>query len=925
MTDYSAPERSAPRRLGSSYLLEALIGSGAQGEVWRGRRVDSQEPLAFKILRADLVDNPDVIDRFIKERSTLMRVRSPYVVAIRDVVIEGQTFAIAMDYVEGGDLRDLLRVEGTMTPAGLAAMGLRISQGLGAVHDAGVVHRDIKPANILLSGLPAPGDDGAAPAGPSGGTGVAISASAQTALTPQALPAPDTVVPRVADFGVARICDAFTSAHLTGAIGTPLYMAPEILSAQAPTPAADIYSLGIMLYEMACGITPFVGEPARLLAQHARYEPGRPDGVPDALWELIASMLAKQPEARPSIDHIIQRLEILQTALRGLPAARRLPAPPLSIVSTVPYDWDQASDAATPGAPAGASPTPVHGETLVGQTFSTLPQAPGVPGAPGASGVEAASVTPAAATPYSAYQQPHQGAAYQGAAYQGAAGYPGAPYQGAGPYPAGSGVPGAQPTAAGVPGAPSGPGAPGPTAASAPGAPGVAAFAGHGAAGAGGYTPPGLATEGGAGGRAPAGRKRRRRLWIPAAAALVVIAVVASGVVWWRSRGTVEADYGWAVSLPASGLVREEQRISNQHGARVSPTGAMYATSTIDGLQLYDATAESKEPVWTGDCDEHAFWNDETLLCSQYGGDSVLVSKEGRTSSIPGSIESFEMIGATSEIAVVADTSDGDTSGSLRAFDSTGKEVWTVSGKYSTGSVANGFVLVYQPSGSQVQVISAQTGKVLASRGEVFSGTGSDKERPGADLFPTQRPGGFDISTGTEAFSLVVEDSVTIYKADGTRFKTINGNFANVEALATSEPLDAEALAEAYTAIAKNPSASHAFGQGKSVEVAVDAHDCTAKANGKDLSLPEPSSGQDCSVKPIGMLRNDVLLVQFGLSTSSSAKGTTLLAISLEDGEPTWQYEGMLAYVLQPPSGSSGGRAMLSQGSDDLVIISLVG
>ncbi|BDA65097.1 serine/threonine-protein kinase [Actinomyces capricornis] len=921
MTDYSAPERSAPRRLGSSYLLEALIGSGAQGEVWRGRRVDSQEPLAFKILRADLVDNPDVIDRFIKERSTLMRVRSPYVVAIRDVVIEGQTFAIAMDYVEDGDLRDLLRAEGTMTPAGLAAMGLRISQGLGAVHDAGVVHRDIKPANILLSGLPAPGDDGAAPAGPSGGTGVAISASAQTALTPQSLPAPDTVVPRVADFGVARICDAFTSAHLTGAIGTPLYMAPEILSAQAPTPAADIYSLGIMLYEMACGITPFVGEPARLLAQHARYEPGRPDGVPDALWELIASMLAKQPSSRPPIAYIIQRLEVLQTALAGLPAARRLPAPPVSTISTVPYDWDQASDAATPGAPAGASPTPVHGETLVGQTSSTLPQAPGVPGAPGASGVEAASVTPAAATPYSAYQQPHQGAAYQGAAYQGAAGYPGAPYQGAAPYPAGSG---AQPTAAGVPGAPSGPGAPGSTAASAPGAPGVAAFAGHGAAGAGGYTPPGLAVEGQDGGGAPTRRKRRRRLWIPAAAALVVIAVVAAGVVWWRSWGTAEADNGWAVSLPTSGSVREDQRISNQSEARVSPTGAMYAMTTSEGLQLYDATGTSKKPVWTGDCDEHTFWNDETLLCQELGGDDILVGKDGKTRSIPGKMESFDMIGATPELAIVADTSDGGGSAPLRAFDSAGKEVWTVSGKYSTGSVANGFVLVYQASGNQIQVLSAKSGDVIASRGDVFSGTGSDKERPGADLFPTQRPGGFDISTGSEAFALVSKDSVTIYKADGTQFSTIKGNFSNVPPLATSEPLDAEALAEAYTAIAKSPGSNHAFGQGKSVELTVDTHGCTAKANGKDLALPELSSGQDCAITPVGVLRNNVLLVQFGLSTFSGSQGTTLLAISLEDGEPVWQYEGMLSYVLQPASGGSGGRAMLTQGSDDLVIISLV-
>ena len=116
----------APRHLGSSYLMESRIGAGAQGEVWRGRRIDAREVLAFKVLRADLVENPDVVERFIKERSTLLRVRSPYVVAIRDVVIEGSTFAIVMDYVNGGDLRDLLRARGSLPPAQVASLGTRI-------------------------------------------------------------------------------------------------------------------------------------------------------------------------------------------------------------------------------------------------------------------------------------------------------------------------------------------------------------------------------------------------------------------------------------------------------------------------------------------------------------------------------------------------------------------------------------------------------------------------------------------------------------------------------------------------------------------------------------------------------------------------------------------------------------------------------
>jgi len=329
--------------------METRIGAGAQGEVWRGRRTDARETLAFKVLRAELVENPDVVERFIKERSTLLRVRSPYVVAIRDVVIEGSTFAIVMDYVNGGDLRDLLRSHGSLPPAQVASLGTRIAQGLSAVHRAGVIHRDIKPANVLLSSRPSRGGD------PAETVVVGVAPGGEV---------PETVVPRLADFGVARICDTFSASHLTGAIGTPLYMAPEILSLQAPTSAADIYSLGIMLYEMTCGTTPFVGEPAQLLSQHARRDAGRPLGVPDPLWELIAAMISKQPDMRPSIEDVAQRLDVMQSALAGLPAAPRLASPPQSTASLVPYDWD-ALPPAEPAAPPATLPSPAATSALM--------------------------------------------------------------------------------------------------------------------------------------------------------------------------------------------------------------------------------------------------------------------------------------------------------------------------------------------------------------------------------------------------------------------------------------------------------------------------------------------------------------------------------------------------------------------------------
>ena len=402
-----------PRHLGSSYIMETRIGAGAQGEVWRGRRTDARETLAFKVLRAELVENPDVVERFIKERSTLLRVRSPYVVAIRDVVIEGATFAIVMDYVNGGDLRDLLRSHGSLPPAQVASLGTRIAQGLSAVHRAGVIHRDIKPANVLLSSRPSRGGD------PAETVVVGVAPGGEV---------PETVVPRLADFGVARICDTFSASHITGAIGTPLYMAPEILSLQAPTSAADIYSLGIMLYEMVCGTTPFVGEPAQLLSQHARRDAGRPQGVPDPLWELIASMISKQPGTRPSIEDVAQHLDVMQSTLAGLPAAPRLASPPQSTASLVPYDWDTLPPAAP--APPATLPSPSatsatmafapDAPTLVGgqQYVPGLGQAPVSPGTVGTAGfaVPEMSTSPGVSSPSAPAFYSQQGPQYPEAA-----------------------------------------------------------------------------------------------------------------------------------------------------------------------------------------------------------------------------------------------------------------------------------------------------------------------------------------------------------------------------------------------------------------------------------------------------------------------------------------------------------------------------
>ena len=367
MTAPTPTTAGGPRRLGSAYVLTSLIGAGAQGEVWLGRRVDgSAADLAVKLLRADLLQDPGVIERFVRERATLMRVRSPYVVGIQDMVVEGDTAAIVMDYVGGGDLRRLLESRGTLRPEEVARIGALLAEGLAVVHGAGIVHRDVKPANVLIDVVDGSGLNGA----------TSVGGAPTRALDPQAA----AWIPRLADFGVARICSTVASSRATGAIGTPLYMAPEILDVHAPTPAADVYSLGVVLYEAACGAPPFVGVPSQVLGQHARRAPGRPQGIPDALWGTIDGMLAKQPAARPGAPEAARALAALAPRLAGLPAAPRVQEPPPSTPSAMPYVWNEEPTASEQdGSPAAETPTTVadqYAPTLLAPSSPTGATAP---------------------------------------------------------------------------------------------------------------------------------------------------------------------------------------------------------------------------------------------------------------------------------------------------------------------------------------------------------------------------------------------------------------------------------------------------------------------------------------------------------------------------------------------------------------------
>jgi hypothetical protein len=302
-------------QLGANYVLEESIGRGSFGEVWRGSIRDTGAPVAVKMLRPELAGDPEVVDRFLRERGILVGLAHPNVVSVADLVAEGDKLGIVMQLVAGGDLRSYLSDRGSVEPSQTCLLMAQVCQGLAAAHAAGVIHRDLKPENVLIDGLGEGQDERA-------------------------------LVARITDFGIARIIDQVSMSRPSAFLGTPSYLAPEVAQGRAASPAADVYAVGIMTYELLCGRPPFHADhPWALLMLHVNGEALRPPAIPDTLWEVVAACLAKDPLARPHSGTVAASLAALALEFGGAgppdATGRRLDAP------TVP-----------PGRSAGPLPRP---------------------------------------------------------------------------------------------------------------------------------------------------------------------------------------------------------------------------------------------------------------------------------------------------------------------------------------------------------------------------------------------------------------------------------------------------------------------------------------------------------------------------------------------------------------------------------------
>ncbi|MGA6157859.1 serine/threonine-protein kinase [Stenotrophomonas sp. NPDC087984] len=291
------------RKIGSRYTAHQLLGRGSAGTVWLGEGPEG--PVAIKLLREDLSSDQELVERFVQERTVLLGLDHPRVVGVRDLVVDGNDLALVMDLIRGTDLRTRLDRERRLAPEAAVAIAVDIADALSAAHAAGVVHRDVKPENVLL--------DMGGPLGPGG---------AHPAL--------------LTDFGIARLVDEPTpiraqpardrassqgrSPNPRSVIGTPDYLAPEIVEGLPPRASVDVYALATVLYEMLAGFTPFGGgHPGAILRRHVTETVAPLPGIPDELWQLLLQCLAKAPASRLRASELAARLRELLPSLAGYP------------------------------------------------------------------------------------------------------------------------------------------------------------------------------------------------------------------------------------------------------------------------------------------------------------------------------------------------------------------------------------------------------------------------------------------------------------------------------------------------------------------------------------------------------------------------------------------------------------------------------
>lgn len=256
------------------YFVEKLLGSGGFGAVYRARHARTQAIVALKVLKPELMTNATILERFLREATTAASVGSEHLVRVVDAEVTALNVAfIAMEYLEGEDLKSLLLREGRLHPARAVDLTCQVLRGLAAAHDKSIVHRDIKPANVFLTRR-------------------------------KDVHGRETELAKVLDFGISKVVGAAAITTAGMAIGTPRYMAWEQFTDSSAVDArTDLYSVASMAFELLTSRTPFDGEDMAQLINNVRIGEREElravaPGLPVPLCAVIEKGLEKKRERR---------------------------------------------------------------------------------------------------------------------------------------------------------------------------------------------------------------------------------------------------------------------------------------------------------------------------------------------------------------------------------------------------------------------------------------------------------------------------------------------------------------------------------------------------------------------------------------------------------------------------------------------------
>ncbi|MGD0612096.1 MAG: protein kinase [Anaerolineales bacterium] len=298
-----------PRLLNNRYQLLDQLGKGGMAVVYRARDLMLERFVAVKLLREDYSRDPAFQQRFRQEAKAAANLSHPNIVTVHDFGLDHGQLFLVMEFVPGTDLKTLIKQRGRFTPEEAVPLLIQACAGIGYAHRAGLVHCDVKPQNMLVT--------------------------------------PDQRL-KVTDFGIARALSTVHPGEQADVVwGSPQYFAPEQASGAAPSPATDVYSLGVVMYESLTGSLPFQASTAVDLARlHMEAEPPRlTEMVPDiapALEQILSKVLSKEPSQRYRTADQLGRVLMNFGNVRSAPALTLTPES-ASLRTTLPTSTPELS------------------------------------------------------------------------------------------------------------------------------------------------------------------------------------------------------------------------------------------------------------------------------------------------------------------------------------------------------------------------------------------------------------------------------------------------------------------------------------------------------------------------------------------------------------------------------------------------------